>query len=157
MKSLIATNSGKLIAVISSDLFAVERSLAFSPLILAFPFVNGFAYTVIGVTSSWINSLIVFAIWIFMVLVQLVTSRLAKRVKMADSALNDERLKLVTDMVVGVRTLKSYGWENHYLDKIVTVRRRQQIYLFGVNAMSTLGYYLFQNLATLSVFLIFYN
>ena len=48
MKSLIATNSGKLISVISADLFAAERSLAFTPLIMAFPFVNGFAYIVIG-------------------------------------------------------------------------------------------------------------
>ena len=48
MKSLIATNSGKLISVISADLFAVERSLAFSPLILVFPIVNGFTYIIIG-------------------------------------------------------------------------------------------------------------
>ena len=122
MKSLIATNSGKLISVISADLFAVERSLAFSPLILAFPFVNGFAYVVIGLTSSWLNALIVFAVWVVMILCQITTGKCAKRVKMADSALNDERLKLVNDMVVGVRTLKGYGWENHYLNKITTVR-----------------------------------
>ena len=64
MKSLIATNSGKLVSVISSDLFAAEKSLAFSPLIFSFPFVNIFAYVIIGVTSSWISSLIVFGVWV---------------------------------------------------------------------------------------------
>lgn len=69
MKSLIATNSGKLISVISADLFAIEKTLAFSPLIITFPFVNIFAYILIGFTNSWIDSLIVFGVWIFMVLV----------------------------------------------------------------------------------------
>ena len=123
MKSLMATNSGKLISVISADLFAAERSLAFTPLILAFPFVNAFTYALIGFSSDWMNSLIVFCVWILMVIVQFSSGRIAKRVKMRDSALNDERLKLVTDMVVGIRTLKSYGWENHYLQKITTVRK----------------------------------
>ena len=156
MKSLIETNSGKLISVISADLFAAERSLAFSPIILAFPFVNAFTYTLIGLLSSWANSLIVFGIWIIMVVIQVCSGRIAKNVKMRDSALNDERLKLVNDMVVGVRTLKSYGWENHYLSKITTVRKRQQCYLFMINSLATIGFNLFQNLAVLSTFLIFY-
>lgn len=75
---------------------------------------------------------------------------------MKDSAINDERLKLVNDMVVGVRTIKSYGWENHYLKKITDVRKRQQVYLFILNSMATIGFNLFQNLAVLSVFLVFY-
>ena len=82
MKSLMATNSGKLISVISSDLFAAERSLAFTPLILAFPIVNLFTYALIGLLSSWVHSLIVFGVWIVMVIVQFSAGRIAKRVKM---------------------------------------------------------------------------
>lgn len=59
-------------------------------------------------------------------------------------------------MVVGVRTLKCYGWEHHYLNKIVSVRKRQQFYLFIINGMGSLGYNLFQNLAVTAAFLIFY-
>ena len=68
MKSLIATNSGKLISVISADLFAAEKSLLFAPLILVFIPVNAFTYTIIGLTSSWYNSLIVFSVWVVMLL-----------------------------------------------------------------------------------------
>ena len=157
MKSLIATNSGKLISVISADLFTIERSLAFSPLIIAFPIVNLFTYVIIGLTSSWTNSAIVFGVWIFMVAVQITAGRLSKAIKMRDSGFNDERLKLVNDMVVGVRTLKSYGWENHYLSKITKVRSRHQKWLFALMSLATLGFNLFQNLAFLSVFLIFYK
>jgi hypothetical protein len=60
-----------------------------------------------------------------MLLFQIFSGRLSKSLKMKDSALNDERLKLINDMVVGVRTLKSYGWENHYLKKITAVRKKQ--------------------------------
>ena len=66
-----------------------------------------------------------------------------KHLRIKDSALNDERLKQVTDMVVGIRTLKSYGWENHYLKKVTIVRKRQQIYLFMINALATVGFNLF--------------
>ena len=60
-------------------------------------------------------------------------------------------------MVVGVRTLKSYGWEEHYLKKITVVRKRQQVYLFCINALATVGFNLFQNLAVIAAFLIFYR
>ena len=89
MKSLIATNSGKLISVISGDLFAAERSLAFGPLILACPIVNAFAYILIGLTSHWVNSLIVFSVWILMIVLQNISGRIAKYVKAQDSGFAD--------------------------------------------------------------------
>lgn len=66
MKSLLATNSGKLIAVISSDLFTIERSLIFLPLLMIFAILNLFTYTMIGLLSSWTNSFIVFSVWLLM-------------------------------------------------------------------------------------------
>lgn len=89
MKSLIATNSGKLISVISGDLFAAERSLSFAPLILACPIVNILTYILIGLSSHWVNAVIVFCIWIVMILLQNISGRIAKRMKAQDSALAD--------------------------------------------------------------------
>jgi len=43
--------------------------------------------------------------------------------KSKESQYNDERQKLVTDMVVGARTIKAYAWENHYFDKIKAARK----------------------------------
>ena len=157
MKSLIATNSGKLISVISSDLFAAERGLQFAPILLAAPLVNAFAYAMIGLSSSWINSLIVLGVWIFMLLLQVTVGKLSRKVRFEYSACNDERLKLVNDMVVGVRTLKSYGWEQHYVKKIVGVRQRQRRFLFRLLFMQTLGFNLFQTLALMAAFLIYFN
>ena len=36
--------------------------------------------------------------------------------------LADERMKLVNDMVTGIRTIKVYCWEHHYMKKINEVR-----------------------------------
>ena len=79
MKSLITTNSGKLVSVLSADLFAIERNLAYSSLIITFPVVNIFTYVLIGITNSWVNSLIVFCVWIVMLLVQICSGKLSKR------------------------------------------------------------------------------
>jgi hypothetical protein len=38
--------------------------------------------------------------------------------------LNDNRMKLVNDLVTGIRTIKSYAWENHYLKKIKEIRAK---------------------------------
>lgn len=139
MKSLAATNSGKLVSVISADLFSAERSLAFTCLLLAFPFVNAFTYVIIGVTSSWYNSLIVIGVWLSMLLIQYISGKCGKFFRIKVSALSDERLKLVSDMVVGIRTLKSFGWENHYKSKIEKIRKTQHKYQFVINFSQTLG------------------
>ena len=36
--------------------------------------------------------------------------------------MNDGRMKLVNDMVNGIRTIKSYAWEHHYMKKIGKAR-----------------------------------
>lgn len=68
MKSLIDTNSGKLISLISSELFAVERGLANLPMVISAPFTNILCYIVIGMTVGWWYSLAIFLSWILIYL-----------------------------------------------------------------------------------------
>jgi ABC-type bacteriocin/lantibiotic exporter with double-glycine peptidase domain len=48
-------------------------------------------------------------------------------------------MKLVNDMVTGIRTIKCYGWEQHYINKINEVRDKQLKILVKINIISTLG------------------
>jgi ABC-type multidrug transport system fused ATPase/permease subunit len=48
-KSVMSTNSGKLITLVSSDIFMIERGLAFAPLALTAPFINIVVMVVVGV------------------------------------------------------------------------------------------------------------
>ena len=59
-------------------------------------------------------------------------------------------------MVVGARTIKSYGWENHYMKKIEAARKSQVYYVFLQGMIGFLGISFFQNggmLANLAIFI----
>ncbi len=38
--------------------------------------------------------------------------------KQSEAMRNDERMKLINDMITGIRTIKAYAWENHYSSKV---------------------------------------
>jgi len=82
------------------------------------------------------------------------TGECAKNLKKKDSAYNDERLKFINDLIVGCRTIKCYGWENHYTQKINEIRSKQNNYVFWYNCTASLGTGLFQNFGFLAVFTI---
>jgi ABC-type multidrug transport system fused ATPase/permease subunit len=48
-------------------------------------------------------------------------------------------------MISGIRTIKSYGWENHYQEKIEVARKRQEHFVWLVNFVSSLGLTVFNN------------
>jgi len=62
---------------------------------------------------------------------------------------------LVNDMVTGIRTIKSYAWENHYMNKIKSIRAIQHINVQKFNLVGSLGFTLFANAGLIVVILIF--
>ena len=57
-------------------------------------------------------------------------------------------------MVVGCRTIKCYGWENHYIEKLNAVRERQRKVIVKVNVLNSLGNSFFQNTGLIAIFAI---
>ena len=53
LKSLSQTSSGKIITLISADIFVIERMMQFTPLMISVPIVNLAAYAAIWVISGW--------------------------------------------------------------------------------------------------------
>lgn len=76
MRSLTETNSGKLITLVSSDIFTLERPLSMAPFGVASPLINLACYGLIWVIAGWPYALIIFGLWILTVLCQMWTSRL---------------------------------------------------------------------------------
>ena len=68
---------------------------------------------------------------------------------------NDERMKLVNDMITGIRTIKAYAWENHYCQKVTQQRDVQVKYVFWLNLIGSLGFSLFQNVGLIGILCIF--
>lgn len=75
LKSLSETNSGKLITLISSDLFAIERPISASSMILAAPLINLICYAIIWVNVGWVYAVTTFILWIVMLFFQWFTSK----------------------------------------------------------------------------------
>ena len=139
MKSMAETNSGKLISLISADLFSVERGLSFFPMLLAAPVVNVFAYILLARSVGVVYTFVTFGFWVLLMTLQFLSSRLSNKLKAAESGINDERLKLVNDLVVGCRTIKCYGWEHHYIERINALRKEQQKAVLKFNIVQSFG------------------
>jgi ATP-binding cassette subfamily C (CFTR/MRP) protein 4 len=154
MKSLIETNSGKLITLISSDIFSIERGLTFSSFIAASPFINIICYILIGQTAGWWYSLTIFGFWVIVFTSQHFLSKYIKTLKQKEGLVNDDRMKLVNDMIVGIRTIKCYGWENHYLSKIKFIRARQLFYTISISICNNVGPAVFQNVGLIAIIFI---
>lgn len=114
MRSLTETNSGKLITLVSSDIFTLERSLAMLPFGLASPFINLVCYGLIWYIAGWPYAIAIFGLWILTILLQMWTARRQRICKNNEAMSNDERMKLVNDMITGIHTIKAYAWEKHY-------------------------------------------
>jgi ABC-type multidrug transport system fused ATPase/permease subunit len=64
---------------------------------------------------------------------------------MKEAVHNDTRQKLVNDLINGSRTIKSYGWENHYIERISDARSKQLVHTFQANMIQSLGFAVFSN------------
>lgn len=64
-------------------------------------------------------------------------------------------MKLINDLVTGIRTIKSYAWENHYVVKIREIRMLQHWNLIRLQVIGMLGFAVFQNAGFIAIILIF--
>jgi len=64
-------------------------------------------------------------------------------------------MKLINDLVAGIRTIKSYAWENHYLEKIRDIRAKQHWAVYKFNTVASVGYSFLQNAGFIVVLAIF--
>ena len=78
-----------------------------------------------------------------------------KKYRMIDAQFSDQRMKLINDLVSGIRTIKSYAWENHYLQKIKSIRNKQHTNVMKYNMVGSFGFTFFNNAGFLVILVIF--
>ena len=76
MRSLTETNSGKLITLVSSDIFTLERPLSMAPFGIIAPIINIYCYLLIWFIAGWPYAIIVGGIWVLTYLLQMCTANL---------------------------------------------------------------------------------
>ena len=116
---------------------------------------TGIAILLIGFYYKWEYALITFGIWFITLFVQFLTGPCVKNLRTKDSGLTDERLRLVGDLVGGARTIKCYGWEEKYVDKIKHIRDKQTCNLIKFNMLAHLGNAIYQNMGLICILFIF--
>ena len=153
-KSMTETNSGKLISLVSADLFEAERGTAFVNIFLASPLLNFICYGFLVSSIGWAYTLVVFACWIALTLCQWLAGTYYKQHRMAMGGLTDKRLDVVNDLIVGCRTIKCYGWEKHYIERIGDLRRKSLPHVFWMDMIGALGSSFFQNFGMIAILII---
>lgn len=81
VKSLAETNSGKLISLISGDLYEIERGAAFFNMSLASPFINLICYGILVDYMGWLYTGMTLVFWVLLMLTQTLTARWTKYYK----------------------------------------------------------------------------
>ena len=71
IKSLTQTSSGKLISLISSDLFQIERVLGLATNLIAVPFINAFAMYLIVRDVGWVAMGVTLGVLVFQLIMQI--------------------------------------------------------------------------------------
>jgi len=84
MKAVTSTNSGKLITLVSGDIFMIERGLAFAPMILTTPLTNIAVVILVGVTSHWSNAIIILIFYFAMITLQTISGNKQKNEKIQE-------------------------------------------------------------------------
>ena len=75
MKSITETNSGKLISLISADLFTMEKGLAFFPVLFASPFINLLGCYIISTMVELKTTAIILGFWFITFVMQVWLSK----------------------------------------------------------------------------------
>ena len=125
------------------------------PFGLAAPFINLACYGLIWYIAGWPYAVIVFGLYILTCILQVWTNRAQKRIKQTENVKNVHRMQLISDMITGIRTIKSYAGEESYGQKIRQQREIQVQSVFWLNLVGSLGFSIFQNAGFIGVLIIF--
>ena len=151
-KSLAFASSGKLVTLITSELHMIEKSFWFIPAIIVCPItlLAWFAYFgVIYYESSAIS---------FVALVILIAAFLYFVLKLGKlqyykgnylynnifwlcfiDSFSDLRLKYITDIINGIKTIKAYCWEKIFYEKVEQARENQLKYIFKSHVVTCIS------------------
>ena len=80
--------------------------------LLSMPFVS-ISYLLVKAHLVGFEVLLGFVVILALLFIQFLLSPVISRFRSKAAALTDQRLQLLYDTIVGIRTIKAYGWEFH--------------------------------------------
>ena len=115
--------AGKLASLISSDLEFLD-GLSILPYVLSTP-----VFLVGSIILLWFNLGIAGIIGLLVVSLHfpiiMVLGKLTGKYRFASAAIGDSRMKMITNLIEGIRIIKLYGWEHPYLNSVFVTRKQE--------------------------------
>ena len=116
-------NEGKILSIINADLPTVTDDLAELYHIFGVPFLWTIIFALIAVLFSWKIAGITFGVCLLTLIAVFGLGGVTVGIKEEEASFCDERLKLMSDFVEGIRTIKAFGWEEKCETKLACIRK----------------------------------
>lgn len=118
-----STSGGKLINIAASDFDMFEHSSMFSYLWTSPIFL--FAIGVVLYIKIGVAGLVAIGIVVIYIPIMYIFGFIVQRLRHSTAAFSDERIKLIQNLIEGIRVIKLYGWEDAFLKLLYGMRYKE--------------------------------
>ncbi|KAK8793382.1 hypothetical protein WA158_004741 [Blastocystis sp. Blastoise] len=132
------TSTGQLVNIMSADTNMLQMFSTFFLMFVSAPIYIIVTLCIIGNMIGWIT-LIALAILIFMVIIQITISTCARKFKIKALHFADERIKLLNEILMGIRIIKYYCWEKPFLKKVDKIREKELVQVCNMHILMTIN------------------
>ncbi|KAM9675035.1 ATP-binding cassette sub-family C member 4-like [Dama dama] len=136
--SMRKTTTGQIVNLLSNDVKRFDQVMTFLHYLWVGP-LQAIAVTALLCMEIGISCLVGMAVLIILLLVQSCFGKLFSSLRSKTAALTDNRIKTMSEVITGIRTIKTYAWEKSFIDLITRLRRNEiskilkSSYLRGMN------------------------
>lgn len=122
-KSNAKASSGKFVSLVSGELQFVERGFLILPSVVSSPITLLFTLIML---SFIFKEAVLFGLLVALLIIALevVASKMINRYKYREGSFSDKRLKTISDIINGIRTIKAYAWEIPFLNLVNKFRSK---------------------------------
>ena len=150
-KSVAKASAGKIINLASGDMTIFERSMIFLPFVFIAPIVAVAMLIEFAILISPKVLYIIIIIALFVVM-QIFSNKCILRYRVKTGALTDARIRVLSELISGIRTLKAYAWELPLVKKIQRSRVLEIRSLYKIYCIKALLLGIAKNAAMLMFF-----
>ncbi|OWK00929.1 hypothetical protein Celaphus_00016727, partial [Cervus elaphus hippelaphus] len=135
------TTTGQMVNLLSNDVNRFDQVAMFLHYLWVGP-LQAIAVTALLWMEIGISCLAGMAVLIILLLLQCCIGKLFSSLRHKTAALTDDRIKTMSEVITGIRTIKMNAWEKSFIDLITRLRRKEiseilrSSYLRGMNLAS---------------------
>lgn len=123
-RALRETTVGQMVNLLSNDVARFDYALIFIPYLLVGPL-----QLMISVAVLWpylgVSCLVAVAVLLLYMILQTILGRRFSQLREETALLTDERIRLISEILIGMRAIKMYAWEKMFATLLETARERE--------------------------------